>query len=104
MADGKTKEEELLVLVIELKNFNVERDEVPFLLDASDKMDASTMFLALSNLDDEAKKYVSGYLAAIMAADGKIEDTEVKMWQLICSLANFPTMNLEESLKFWTSH
>ena len=34
MADGKTKEEELLVLVIELKNFNVERDEVPFLLDA----------------------------------------------------------------------
>ncbi|MBP5560382.1 MAG: tellurite resistance protein TerB [Muribaculaceae bacterium] len=104
MADGRTKEEELLVLVIEMKNFNVERDEFKSLLSAADKMDASTMFLALSNLDDEAKKYVSGYLAAIMAADGEIEDTEVKMWQLICSLANFPTMNLEESLKFWTSH
>lgn len=104
IADGQTKDEELTVLFHELENFNVPAQQIPGLLVIADQMDVPTMFKALTDLDYEAKKYVCGYLAAIMASDGDIDDSEVKLWQLICTLAKFPTMNVQEALRFWTTH
>ncbi|MBR4390106.1 MAG: tellurite resistance protein TerB [Prevotella sp.] len=102
-ADGKTTKEELAVLFHELENFNVPAEQIPGLLVIADQMEVPTMFKTLSDLDVKEKKYVCGYLAAIMASDG-IDDSEVKLWKLICTLAKFPKMVVGEALEFWGAH
>lgn len=52
----------------------------------------------------EDAEYACGYLAAIMAADGEIADAEIKLWQLVCTLGCFPTMNIGEALTFWKNN
>ena len=103
VADGKQTDEEMSVLFHELENFNVPANQIPGLLVIADQMDVPTMFKTLTDLDEDTKKYVCGYLAAIMASDG-IDDSEVKLWQFICTLAKFPTMNVGEALRFWATH
>ena len=103
-ADGKFAEEERIAIVMELAAFGVSQSEVEGLLRASRSMDASQAFGILASMTTEQKKYATGYLAAIMASDGDIADPEVKMWQLICTLGSFPSMNAHEALTFWRSH
>lgn len=103
-ADGHVDNIEHVAIASELKSFGINGDNAPSILAASAAMDASDAIATLAIMSNEQKKYATGYLAAIMAADGRIEDAEVKMWQLICTLASFPTMNVHEALSFWTSH
>lgn len=103
-ADGKTEQNELEVLFHEIQNFNVSSDMIPALLAKGDSMSAAEMLTTLAGLDDTAKKYVCGYLAAIMISDGDIDDNEVKSWKLLCTLCSFPTMNFQDALKFWANN
>ncbi len=103
-ADGKVEQNELVVLTHELIKFNVPKKDIPMLLALSDSMDASEMFLHLKSLSVEAQKYVAGYLATIMISDGDINEQEVNVWQLTCTLAGFPSMSLHEAVQFWTNH
>lgn len=103
-ADGKVEESELKVLFGELGNFGVSLEQAKLMIVSADAMEPSEMFEVLSNLSAEAKKYVSGYLAAIMISDDDIDDSEVTMWQLICTLSKFPTMNMREAVTFWRTH
>jgi len=103
-ADGKFAEEEKIAIVMELAAFGVGQSDVEGLLRVSQTMEASQAFGILASMTTEQKKYATGYLAAIMASDGEIADSEVKMWQLICTLGSFPTMNAHEALSFWHSH
>lgn len=100
-ADGRFAEEEKMAIVLELASFGVSPDDAANLLAASEMMDASEALSLLSSMSNEQKRYATGYLAAIMAADGEIADSEVKLWQLICTLGNFPSMNIAEALRFW---
>lgn len=50
--------------------------------------------------ESRTEKYVTGYLATIMAADGEIADSEVSLWRLISTLANLPAMNIGEAITF----
>ncbi|MBR2260851.1 MAG: hypothetical protein IJ916_04030 [Paludibacteraceae bacterium] len=52
----------------------------------------------------DQKKYVTGYLAAVMASDGDIADVEVEVWSLMSVLCNLPTMTVGEALEFWNTH
>lgn len=103
-ADGKFAEEEKIAIVMELAAFGVGQSDVEGLLRASQTMEASQAFGILASMTTEQKKYATGYLAAIMASDGEIADSEVKMWQLICTLGGFLNMNAHEALSFWHSH
>lgn len=103
-ADGEINKNETDVVVHELKNFNVTENDLPRLLAMSEAMDSSEMFRHLSSLSLDEKKYVSGFLAVIMIADGNIDDKEVAVWQLTCSLANFPSMSMKESIEYWRTH
>lgn len=103
-ADGKFAEEEKIAIVMELAAFGVGQSDVEGLLRASQTMEASQAFGILASMTTEQKKYATEYLAAIMASDGEIADSEVKMWQLICTLGGFPNMNAHEALSFWHSH
>lgn len=103
-ADGRFADEETIAIVMELANFGVSQNQAESLLVAAQLMDVSEAFSTLSSMTNEQKKYATGYLAVIMASDGDIADSEVKMWQLICTLSNFPSMNIREALDFWNQH
>lgn len=104
LADGKIERNEMLVLTHELIKFNVPKDNVQYLLELGDAMEATVMLATLAGLEKEIKKYVAGYLATIMVCDGDIDDNEIKMWKLTCTLAGFPTMTLREALDYWKNH
>lgn len=104
LADGKVKMNELKVLAHEMSNFNVPESQVQGLLSAADTIEASEMVKILSSLDSNIQKYVCGYLAVIILSDGNIDDSEVKMWKLLCTMCSFPVMSISEALDFWAKN
>lgn len=103
-ADGRIADEEKVAMSLELVKFGVTTDEVTDLLTAAQAMSSADALITLSAMTDGQKKYATGYLAAIMAADGEIADSEVKLWQLISTLGSFPTMTIKEALLFWKNN
>lgn len=103
-ADGKFVEEEKNAISMELTNFGVDPLECASILIKSRDMEASEALATIAAMNYEQKKYVTGYLAVIMVADGEIAESEVKMWSLISLLANLPEMTLNEALDFWNTH
>ena len=103
-ADGVMKKEEMAIVLNELVKFDVPHTHVPMLLESSDEMTTSTMLDIFSNLDTETQKHICGYLAAIMIADGDVNDKELMVWKVTCSLCNFPTMTIGEALTFWKNN
>ena len=102
--DGHVDNIEHYAIASELKGFGIDGTNAPSILAVAALMDTADAISTVAMMNNEQKKYASGYLAAIMAADGKIADSEVKMWQLICTLGNFPTMHVADALTYWTSH
>lgn len=103
-ADGRIAEEEKMAIAFELSSFGVTQDEIKPLLAAAQAMNSGEAISLVSAMTLMQKKYVTGYLAVVMAADGKVEDSEVKMWSLISMLANLPTMTVSEALDFWNNN
>lgn len=104
LADGKVEETEKVAIVLELVKFGVSETDAEQIIKNGQNMDASVAIATLSAMSNEQKKYATGYMAAIMVSDGNIDPTEVKLWQLICTLSGFPQMNLHEALTFWNNH
>lgn len=103
-ADGKVDENETQLLAHELINFGVEPSELPNLLQLGNIMEPATMMATLSAMNDSQKKYVSGFLAAIMVSDGDIDDNEKKLWQLTSTLMGCPKMSLGDALDYWRNN
>ena len=104
MADGKVANEEIAAMSIELANFGVDENAAKSIIGAADAMEYGHAVAVVAAMNLEQKKYVTGYLAFIMAADGEIAATEVSMWQLLSTLAQLPTMTVAEALLFWNNH
>lgn len=103
-ADGHVDDVEKSAIALELLRFGVSQDGVGSIIAAAAAMDAAAALGTITAMSNEQKKYVTGYLAAVMAADGNIDNEEVKLWQLICTLANFPKMSLSQALDFWKNN
>ncbi len=103
-ADGKFEDVETRALSFELVNFGVQPEKLQEMLPLSQAMDAATMIMVLSAMNDDQKRYVSGFLATIMVCDGNIDDSELKLWKLIGTLTECPTMTLHEALEYWKNH
>lgn len=104
MADGKVANEETAAMSIELAKFGVDENAAKSIIGAADAMEYGHAVAVVAAMNLEQKKYVTGYLAFIMAADGEIAATEVSMWQLLSTLAQLPTMTVAEALLFWNNH
>ena len=104
MADGKVANEEIAAMSIELAKFGVDQNAAKSIIGAADAMEYGHAVAVVAAMNLEQKKYVTGYLAFIMAADGEIAATEVSMWQLLSTLAQLPTMTVAEALLFWNNH
>jgi len=101
LADGKFEETEKVAIAMELVKFGVSSTQATQIIANSQSMDASYALATLAEMNTLQKKYATGYFAAVMASDGDIDPSEIKMWQLICTLSAFPTMNIGEALSFW---
>lgn len=103
-ADGNIDPKELEVLKHELGKFDLSDELHDKIVDVASEMSVDDMVANLKKLSLEDQKYVSGYLAAVLLADGEIEDEEIKTWQAICTLCEFPTMSAREALDFWMNN
>lgn len=103
-ADGKFVDEEKAAITFGMLEFGLDKDMIVGCVALAANMEPAEALAILAGMDSTQKKYATGFLATVMAADGDIDDSEVKMWQLICTLAGFPTMNIAEALDFWRKH
>ncbi len=99
-ADGRSDEREMEVVRNELARFGASPGQMLALTKDAQNMEFNKAIGIISKFDIERKKYVSSYLAVIMIADGKIDDKEVALWQLVSLLCGFPEMDLNQAVDF----
>lgn len=99
MADGKVDEKEKASLALEMVRFGIKEEQLAGLVVVAQTMDAAEAISIISRLAQSEKKYVAAFLGALMAIDGDINDTEMKLWQLTSTLCNLPTMNITQALQ-----
>lgn len=106
LADGRMTNDEKNVMKADWTSFGIKLDTAQSIAleSASDNMEPAEMLGVIANMNIEQKKYACGYLAAVMAADGNIDESEVKVWTLISALCKFPTMSAAEAIQYWTNH
>lgn len=73
-------------------------------INLSKKTSTLEAIITIANMTKDEKTFVCSFLAALIAIDGKIEKEEVKFWQLISKLCNFPTMSLQDAIKKFSEY
>lgn len=99
-ADGHTDVMEIAVMANEAKRFGIPKDDFKMILSTSDAMEPSDSIMMVKAMDTKRKKYVAAYLGCIMAIDGDIDDKELAFWQLVSTLADLPTMSINEAVNY----
>lgn len=103
-ADGKFVDEEKAIITLGMAEFGLGKEAIIGCVKAAQGMDPADALKVLSSMNSDQKKYATGFLAAVMTADGDIDDSEVKVWQLVSTLAKFPTMSIAEAIDFWQNN
>lgn len=97
-ADGNVSTEEQTMMALELLRFGVSEEKTKIIINETMKLSPAEACIIISKMTNEEKKYVTAYLGKMICADGKIEDSELKLWTLISKICNLPTMSIEEAL------
>ncbi len=104
MADDKVEKAELSVIVNELRRFGIDdpgmADKV---FKMSDEIDSATALSLISKMDDDQKTYVAAYLGSLMCIDQDINETEMALWRMVCTMCNLPTMTARQALEIMAS-
>ena len=103
-ADRNVDNEEVALIAQEVLMHSVPKKGLNDIFDLAEQMPVPSMFSTLAEMSDEKKKYVCGFLAAVMAANGEVAEAEVSVWRLIATLAKFPEMTLEQAIDYWKEH
>lgn len=105
-ADGKVTDEERACIFLDLGTFGVPANSLQSTLleELADAMDSGKAVTIVAEMTTEEKKYVCGYMAAVMMADGDVDAKEQALWILVSTMASFPTMTMAEAIDFWRSH
>lgn len=99
-ADGKVDKNEILYLYSELKRFGVDEDDIQLLTEKVEVMQTPDMIATVLGMSYEQKKYVAAYLGVILAADGKADEAEIKLWSITSMLCDLPSMSVKEALDY----
>ncbi|MBP5506284.1 MAG: tellurite resistance protein TerB [Prevotella sp.] len=99
-ADGKVEENEMSSWTLEMERFGIAEAEFRTLYEQSEELDFVNALSVISNFDEERKRYVGAFLGTLMAIDGDIDDAELKLWQLVSTFCDLPTMSLGEALAY----
>ncbi len=97
-ADGRVTIEEQTMIALELVRFDVQQEQLEKILKDAGSMTGSEANVIISSMTAQEKKYVTAFLGIIICSDGKIEDSELKMWSLISLLCDLPTMTLSDAI------
>lgn len=103
-ADGKLADEEKAAIVLGMAEFGLDEEAVKAHLALAKSMTPVQALSILTAMDTSQQKFATGFLATVMVSDGDIDDSEVKLWQLVCTLCGFPTMTIAEAVEFWRTH
>lgn len=105
-ADGKVTHDERAIILTDLASFGVAPNSLQstMLEKMADEMEPTEAITIVANMTTEEKKYVCGYMAAVMVANGDIDAKEQALWTLVSTLASFPTMNIAEAITFWKNN
>lgn len=98
-ADGKVDFNETLVLQTQLDCFGIGVDQYQSLISAAEKMDKMQAISIVNDLGKDEKKYITALLGVLMAADGKIDDAEMKMWTFTSIVCGLPQMSIDEAFE-----
>lgn len=100
LADGTINEQETAIVGGELIKFGVTPSDLEELIADSESMEFSKAVEIVATLNLEQKRYVSSFLATIMAVDGDIDDSEVQLWKLVSILCGFPQMTIRDGISY----
>ena len=101
-ADGHMHENELAVIALELTQFGVS-DSADGILAASDALEFSDVIPVVKNMTSDEKTHVVSFLGAIIAADGKITESERKICTLVSLLCDLPTITAGDAVRNFVS-
>ena len=99
-ADGKVEENEMSSWTLEMERFGIAEAEFRTLYEQSEELDFVNALSVISSFDEERKRYVGAFIGTLMAIDGDIDDAELKLWQLVSTFCDLPTMSLGEALAY----
>ena len=102
-ADGKVDDNEMCSWTLEMERFGVAEKDFRTLYEQSEEVDFVDALGTISKFDEEQKRYVGAFIGTLMAIDGDIDDAELKLWQLVSTFCNLPTMSLGEALEYMAS-
>ena len=101
-ADGKSTDEELAIISVEMvKKFGFSEMEIENKLMKVAALKEYETMKTIAAMSPEQKKYVSGFLAKVMVADGKITGAETELLHLISIFGQLPKMNVQEAVNYW---
>lgn len=92
-SDGRFTQSEMNNLLNFTENF-----DVSYVEGLADDMTGYEAAAVLAAMSADQKYYVCCYFAELMAVDGVISDSEVKVWQFVSQMADFPNMTIREAL------
>lgn len=99
-ADGKVEDNEMASWTLEMERFGIAEADFRSLYEQSEELQFVDALTVISNFDEERKRYVGAFIGTLMAIDGNIDDAELKLWQLVSTFCNLPTMSLGEALTY----
>ena len=102
-ADGHVHENELAVIALELSQFGVSNSATDSILAASDALEFSDVIPVVKNMTADEKTHVVSFLGAVIAADGKITESERKICTLISMLCDLPTITAGDAVRNFVS-
>lgn len=100
IADGRIDSNEQAALALEAVRLNVTQEKLEYIILRSQQITAGEAMLTVMNFNDTQKKYVSAFLGAMMAVDGRIDDSEMKIWSLISAFCGLPQMTVIEAITY----
>jgi tellurite resistance protein len=98
-ADGDVDFKETMVLQMQLDRFGIGVDQYQSLVVAAKNMDKLRALSIITNLGYTEKKYITALVGVLMAADGKIDDSEMKMWTFTSLVCDLPQMSIDEAFE-----
>lgn len=104
MADGKVHKNEKKIIATEMMRFGVDETKIEYLSNKAISMTAAVALTFISNMDEEEKKHVAAFLAAVMVADDDIDDKEKALWRFVTAQASLPEMTIQEAVDYWKNH
>lgn len=100
-SDNIIADEEVALILTELKRCGVEKSKQDSILEKAYNMDFSDAIPVIKSMDVAKKKHVVAFLGSLISSDGVIAEAEKKMCTLISLLCDLPLISASEAIENW---